>query len=82
MRDDTIKPLGSYCGFEQLETDRTYPNVLYQYVRYEHLGLKIRYAIINRKIHGLWLGYYNKNNFMAKLKVMLHSKSLPQVYLF
>ena len=58
MRDDTIKPLGSYCGFEQLETDRTYPNVLHQYVRYEHLGLKIRYVFIDNKIHGLWLGYY------------------------
>ena len=58
MRDDTMKPLGTYRCLEQLETDRIYPNVLHQYVRYEHLGLKIRYVFIDNKIHGLWLGYY------------------------
>jgi len=58
MRADTLKPIGSYQCVEQLGTDRTNPNILHQYIRYEHLGLKIRYVFINRKIHGLWLGYY------------------------
>ncbi len=58
MRADTLKPIGSYQCIEQLEMDRTSPNILHQYIRYEHLGLKIRYVFINRKIHGLWLGYY------------------------
>jgi len=31
---------------------------VFQYIRYEKLGLKIRYVFIEDLIHGLWLGYY------------------------
>ena len=58
MREDTLKPLGSFQCIEHFEVDQTYPNVLHQYIRYEYLGLKIRYVFIDCKIHGLWLGYY------------------------
>ena len=58
IRRDTIEPLGRYGCIEKIEFDRRYNNTVYQYIRYENLGLKIRYVFIENMIHGLWLGYY------------------------
>lgn len=58
IRADTLKPLGNFCEIERLENDKTNTDIFYQFIRYEKLGLKIRYVFIEEKIHGLWLGYY------------------------
>ena len=58
IREDTLEPLGNYICTEKTEFDSRYNNTVFQYIRYEKLGLKIRYVFIEDLIHGLWLGYY------------------------
>jgi len=58
IRQDTLEPLGKYICIEKIEFDSRYTHTVYQYIRYENLGLKIRYVFIENMIHGLWLGYY------------------------
>ena len=58
IREDTLEPLGNYICTEKTEFDNRYNNTVFQYIRYEKLGLKIRYVFIEDLIHGLWLGYY------------------------
>jgi len=58
IRRDTLEPLGKYIRIEKIEFDSRYSNTVYQYIRYENLGLKVRYVFIGNRIHGLWLGYY------------------------
>lgn len=58
MRADTLLPLGSFIRIDRLEYDRSYPNVIFHYVKYEKLGLKIKYVFHGEQIYGLWLGYY------------------------
>ncbi|MBP5245021.1 MAG: MerR family transcriptional regulator [Clostridia bacterium] len=58
VREDTIKPLGDYVSIENLYFDNDYPNVIYQRVRYEKLGLRIKYVFCLDRIVGLWFSYY------------------------
>ena len=57
-RQDTLSPLGGFVAFDRIETDSQYPNTVYHYVKYEKLGLKIKYVFHRRLIHGFWMGYY------------------------
>ena len=60
IRADTLKPLGSFIGFDRVKTDKNAPNVIIHYVRYEKLGLSIKLVFHGDLIHGLWLNYYEK----------------------
>lgn len=55
---DTLLPLGNFICFEKLEQDKKHPNIILHYLKYENLGLKIRYVFHDAKIHGLWFSYY------------------------
>lgn len=55
---DTMRPLGGFVSFGALSGDRKYANILYQYVEYEKLGLKIKLVFHGGKVCGLWLNYY------------------------
>lgn len=57
-RQDTLAPLGAFVAFERIENDLKYPNTIYHYVKYEKLGLKIKYVFHRHLIHGFWMGYY------------------------
>ena len=61
VRKDTFYPLGDFISIDKTVTDDRIPNKLYCFVRFSKLGLKITYVFHNRKINGLWLGYYDLN---------------------
>lgn len=58
VRKDTLFPLGAFVDFDYIIPDPKYNNIIYQYVRYEKLGLKIKFVFHNGYIEGLWLNYY------------------------
>ena len=58
VREDTLKPLGDFVSIENQYFDNDYPNVIYQRVRYENLGLRIKYVFCLNQITGLWFNYY------------------------
>lgn len=58
MIRDTLSPIGQFKGFESLVTDTNHKNVVYQHVRYEKTGLRIKFVFHNGKIDGLWTSYY------------------------
>ena len=58
VRKDTLFPLGRLIDFDCIMPDPKYNNIIYQYVRYEKLGLKIKFIFHNGYIEGLWLNYY------------------------
>ena len=58
VRADTLSPLGNFISVDKRVYDKKYSNIIYQYVRYENYGLKIKYVFYDKLIHGLWFGYY------------------------
>ncbi len=59
IRNDTLLPLGEFVCYDKTEIDRTFPNKIYQYVKFTKLGLKITFVFFHQKIGGLWLSYYD-----------------------
>ena len=57
-RTDTLAPAGNFIAVECLEREKNHPNILYQYARYEKVGIKIQLVFHREKIAGLWIGYY------------------------
>ena len=55
---DTLSPLGDFVSLEAINNDATEKNVFYSYLKYEKLGLRIKFVMLNDKIHGFWLTYY------------------------
>ncbi len=55
--NETIHPLGKFVGIDKIissEVDYIY----YSYLRYENLGLTIKFVINKTIIQGFWLNYY------------------------
>lgn len=57
MRRDWLLPLGSFVKFGELVTDECHANILFQYVEYEKLGLRIKFVFHGAKLSGLWVTY-------------------------
>lgn len=57
VRSDTLAPLGKPVSFGSLSVDARFPHVVYQSVRYEKLGLRIKFVFHGGQIAGLWLDY-------------------------
>ena len=57
-RQDTLSPLGNFVAYDRMERDSKYPNIVYHYIKYEKLGLKLQYVFHRRQIQGFWMGYY------------------------
>lgn len=55
---DVLAPLGSFISLDKIVADGEIRNVYYCYLRYEKLGLFIRFVLHGEKIHGFWLNYY------------------------
>lgn len=73
MREDTLKPLGTFQFIDKLECDSVHPGVFHQYIRYERLGLVIRYTVIAQEIHGLWMGYYEPERRQTYADVVIRA---------
>lgn len=55
---DVLSPLGKFISLDKIVADGELRNVYYCYLRYEKLGLFIRFVLHGEKIHGFWLNYY------------------------
>ncbi len=55
---DTLLPCGKFIEYDKIVRDSCFPNVIYQFIRYSKIGLKIKFVFHNHKIDGLWLNYY------------------------
>lgn len=56
--NDTLKPLGKFVGKEKTVFDKLHRNVMFSYLKYEKLGLYIKYVFHTDKLVGIWLNYY------------------------
>lgn len=55
---DTLSPLGKFLSLESVEKDASQSNVFYSYLKYEKLGLRIKFVMYENVVHGFWLAYY------------------------
>ena len=58
VREDTLRPLGAFVGYGELNADPERPYILDQDVEYENLGLRIRFVFNGDTVSGLWVSYY------------------------
>ncbi len=58
VRADMLRPLGAYVCKDRIETDNRSTNLILQYVKFEKLGLIVKYAFYDSLITGLWFNYY------------------------
>lgn len=56
---DTLLPLGNFIEIEKITRDKSLNNVYYSYLKYENLGLYIKFVFAKTKINGFWLNYYH-----------------------
>ncbi len=56
--NDTINICGKFVSIDKLSTDKHFPNIIYQYIIYEKIGIRIKYVFYEDKIDGLWFNYY------------------------
>ncbi|MBQ8432435.1 MAG: MerR family transcriptional regulator [Clostridia bacterium] len=56
-RADTFAPAGKLIAIDRLERDKKHPHILYQYARYETVGIKIQLVFHHGQVAGLWMGY-------------------------
>lgn len=55
---DTLAPLGGYVAVEKTSAEEKDGNIVYSYIKYENLGLCIKYVFRADMIYGIWLSYY------------------------
>ena len=55
---DVLLPLGKFICIDKIDCDKKFTNIFYVYLKYENLGLKIKFVFSGEKISGLWLDYY------------------------
>ena len=58
IREDTLAPLGEFVSVGEIEFSKSNPQIAYHFVKYQKLGLKIKYVFCENLIQGLWMGYY------------------------
>ncbi len=58
MWDDTTKVCGNFVSSGECSADKQYPNIIYQYLGYEKLGIRMKFVFFGNEINGLWSNYY------------------------
>ncbi len=61
VRNDTLAPLGEMVSVEKTVADEKHPNIIYSYIRFSKLGLRIKFVFYSGRIDGLWFEYYDTN---------------------
>ncbi len=61
VRKDTLAPIGELVSVEKSVADENHPNIIYSYIRFSKLGLRIKFVFYSGKIDGLWFDYYDTN---------------------
>ena len=59
VRKDTLAPIGELVSVEKSVADEKHPNIIYSYIRFSKLGLRIKFVFYSGKIDGLWFDYYD-----------------------
>ena len=52
------EPLGNFVATEKIVTEKGMAGVVRHYLKYERLGVVIKYVFCGEVIHGLWFDYY------------------------
>lgn len=55
---DTIDPIGHYVCKDKVECDQEFTNIIYSFLKYQKIGLSIKFVFHGNKINGIWLNYY------------------------
>ena len=63
--DDTLKPLGRFEYRERMERDPDNPCIIYAFLRYQKLGLRIKYVFQSGQIGGIWLNYTERKGVLS-----------------
>lgn len=58
MMRDTLLPVGNFVCLEGITCDANYGNIIYCHIRYEKMGIRLKFVFHNGKIDGLWTSYY------------------------
>lgn len=61
VRKDTLAPIGELVSVEKTVAYEKHPNIIYSYIRFSKLGLRIKFVFYSGKIDGLWFDYYDTN---------------------
>ncbi len=61
VRNDTLAPIGELVSVEKTVSDEKQPNIIYSYIRFSKLGLRIKFVFYSGTIDGLWFDYYDTN---------------------
>lgn len=59
IREEALEPAGRFVCFDHIENDPAYTRIYYHYIRFEKIGINIKYVFSNDKISGFWVNYYN-----------------------
>ncbi len=58
VREETLMPLGTFKGLGCMSHDDKFRNIIYQFVEFENLFLRIKFVFHGSMVCGLWLNYY------------------------
>lgn len=61
VRKDTLAPIGELVSVKKTVAYEKHPNIIYSYIRFSKLGLRIKFVFYSGKIDGLWFDYYDTN---------------------
>ncbi len=59
VREEALEFIGKFVSFDKIENDSQYPHVYYHYIKFEKIGIKIKFVFTNDKISGFWVNYCN-----------------------
>lgn len=67
--EDTVAPLGRFDSYGAIMHDTSLPNVLYSFVKYENLAIRLKFVFYGEKIHGFWVTYYELDKLPKEEKI-------------
>lgn len=62
VREETLTPLGLFKCFGSMSHDDKFRNIIYRFVEFENLFLRIKFVFHDSMVCGLWLNYYESEN--------------------
>ena len=58
VRADTLSTIGNFEAYDTVLSDKNYPNIVYQKIRYSKFGLNLKFVFHNNEVGGFWMTYY------------------------
>lgn len=56
---DSLEYVGRFISFERIERDKSFPGIYYQYIKYERMGIRLKFVFHDNEISGFWFNYFN-----------------------